>query len=340
MSEVIQCLELLEHFLRPAGLDLPEADIYHATGNGLSALVGIAAAQRTGSPLVLSEHGVYLRERYLEYLTGELGPSAKRILLRFHRLLAVAAYRRADLIVPVTRYNKRWELHNGADPSRIRVVNNGVDPARFEHRLPEPERPPTVGFLSRIDRVKDPLTLIHAVAQLQKRIPELCVRVWGKVAEGQEDYEQECRDTVRRLGLDQLISFEGHTEDPAAACRAVDVLVSSSISEGLPYGIIEAMMGATPIVSTNVGGLPEALDGVGLLVEPGNPEQLADAVESLLRTPTRAAHLGRAARRRALQRFTLSGMVEQYRSIYDELCPSIDLRDEASEAPRPVEAQR
>ncbi len=342
MSEVIQCLELLEHFLRPAGLDLPEADIYHATGNGLAALVAIAGSRRTGSPLVLSEHGVYLRERYLEYLGGELGPSTQRILLRFHRLLAVASYRRADVIVPVTHFNKRWELHNGAEPSRIRVVNNGVDPTRFEARpaTRPPQRPPTVGFLSRIDRVKDPMTLIQAVALLEQRIPELSVRIWGRAAKGQDDYESQCRSTVRQLGLDRVVTFEGHTDDPAAAYRSVDVLVSSSISEGLPYGIIEAMMGATPIVSSNVGGLPEALEGVGELVEPGDPEQLSDSIESLLLDPKRAAELGAAARRRALQRFTLNGMAGRYRSIYSDLCPSIDLRDDPSETPVLVDVER
>lgn len=335
MSEVIQCLEVLEHFLRPAGHDLPDADIYHASGNGLAALVAIAGARRTGSPFVLSEHGVYLRERYLEYLAGELGPSTQRILLRFHRLLAVTAYRRADVIVPVTHFNKRWELHNGAEPSRITVVNNGVDPSRFDvRRAPRPpQRPPTVGFLSRIDRVKDPLTLIHAVASLEQRFPNLKVRIWGRVAKGQDDYERECRSTVRRLGLVDTVTFEGHTDDPAAAHREVDVLVSSSISEGLPYGIIEAMMGSTPIVSTNVGGLPEALDGVGVLVEPRNPERLAGAIEGLLLDPQRAAELGAAARRRALRRFTLGGMSSRYRSIYSDVCPTVDLRAEPSEVP-------
>lgn len=340
MSEVIQCLELLEHFLRPSGLELPDADIYHATANGLSALVAIAGAKRTGSPFVLSEHGVYLRERYLEYLAGELGPLPRRILLRFHRLLAVAAYSRADVIVPVTEFNKRWELRNGAEPSRIRVVNNGVDPLRFDAgRAPlPPQRSPTVGFLSRIDRVKDPLTLIRAAAILKQAIPDLRVRIWGSVANGQDDYNRECHRAVRQLDLVDTVTFEGHTDDPATALREVDVLVSSSISEGLPYGIIEAMMGATPIVSTNVGGLPEALDGVGVLVEPRSPQQLACAVESLLIDPQRASELGAASRRRALERFTLEEMSGRYRSIYREVCPTIDLRSCVAEVSAPVGA--
>ncbi|MCO5322133.1 MAG: GT4 family glycosyltransferase PelF [Microthrixaceae bacterium] len=341
MAEVIQCLELLEHFLRPAGLDLPEADIYHATGNGLAALVAIAGVRRTGAPLVLSEHGVYLRERYLEYLGGDLGASTQRILLRFHRLLTIAAYRRADVIVPVTEFNKRWELRNGAEPSRVRVVNNGVDPSQFEAR--QARRPsgrrPTVGFLSRIDRIKDPLTLIHAASHLVNTVPRLSVRIWGRVADGQLDYDQECRDAVERLGLGGVVRFEGHTDDPAAAYRSVDVLVSCSVSEGLPYGILEAMMGATPIVSTNVGGLPEALDGVAALVEPGDPEQLADAIEHLLVDARRASELGLAARRRALTRFTLLGMSARYRKIYADLCRSIDLRDGWSDVPPLVDVR-
>lgn len=328
IADVTQCLDVLEHLLRPAGFVLPPVDVYHATGNGLAALVAMAGSSRTGAPIVLSEHGVYLRERYLEYLDRRLGPCTRRILLRFHRLLAAAAYERADIIVPVTSYNRRWEVHNGADAGRIRVVNNGVDPHRFalgdeDHSV---GRAPTVGFLSRIDRIKDPLTLIRSAAILKEKLPEVRVRIWGSVAKGQDDYDRECRRAVSELGLVDTVSFEGATADPVAAYRQMDVLVSTSISEGLPYGIIEAMMCRKAIVSTNVGGLPEALEGVAILVEPRDTGALAGAITRVLSDPGGAEKLGRAAHARAVERFTLGDMIGRYRSIYDEAARVVDLR--------------
>lgn len=334
MSEVVRCLDILEHLLRPAGFDLPPADIYHATGNGLSALVAMTGSRRTGAPILMSEHGVYLRERYLEYLDSSMGPATSAILLRFHRLLTTTAYRRADLIVPVTGYNRRWELRNGADDSQIRVVNNGVDPNHFGIKRPRrpANRRPTVGFLSRIDRLKDPLTLIHAAALARTHVPDLVVRLWGSVARSQEDYEHECREAVRSLGLEETVSFEGVTDDPRSAYHSIDVLVSASISEGLPYGIIEAMMCRTPIISTNVGGLPEALEGAGLLIEPRDPEAMARSMMMLLTNPAKARRLGAAAHRRAFMKFTLDEMTNKYRGIYHDVSSTIDLRSWPAES--------
>lgn len=328
IADVVQCLDILEHLMRPAGFRMPTADIYHATGNGLAALVAIAGSARTGAPIVLSEHGVYLRERYLEYLDGPLGPCTRTMVLRFYRLLAATAYRRADVIVPVTSYNRRWEVHNGADEHRIRVVNNGVDPARFSTGSAEGsnEGPPTVGFLSRIDRIKDPLTLIRSAVHVKAEIPDVRVRIWGAVANNQQDYDLECRRTVSDLGLDDTVSFEGVTDDPASAYGAMDVLVSTSISEGLPYGIIEAMMCRKAIISTNVGGLPEALDGVAVLIEPRDADTLARAIVDVLHDPETSRELGTAARERALERFSLVDMTERYRAIYADAVRTVDLR--------------
>ncbi|MFN7148909.1 MAG: GT4 family glycosyltransferase PelF [Microthrixaceae bacterium] len=326
MQEVIVALDVLEHLLRTVSFPVPKADVYHAVSNGLAGLVAVGAAGRAGATVVLSEHGVYLRERYLEYMTGDLGQAARDLILRFHRLLSIAVYQRADVILPVSRYNRRWEVQNGVDPDRIRVIHNGVDPSRFPPAAPGgTQRPPTVGFIARIDRIKDPLTLLRAADMIRHDVPGLRVRLWGETAKDQDDYEAECRELVERLGLADVVSFEGRTADPVEAYRSVDVIAMSSISEGLPYGVLEAMMCGTAVVSTDVGGISEALEGVGVLVPPRDPASLAAACSALLLDPVRRADLGRAARRRAVEEFSLERMISSYRAVYDQVGPMIDL---------------
>ena len=146
------------------------------------------------------------------------------------------------------------------------------------------------------------------------------------MAEGGEQYAESCRATIDRLGLAAHVTLEGRTTDPVGAYRSSDVVVSCSISEGMPYGLIEAMMSGAAIVATVVGGVPEMLGDTGRLVAPGEPALLAAACRELLAAPELRAELGDAARRRALALFDQDEMIAAYRSIYDGLVPTIDLR--------------
>ena len=328
LHDVAGTLDVLEHYLRPIAGALPDADLYHAASNGLAGLVALAGSLRTGAPLILSEHGVYLRERHLEEPDARLGPVVREALLRFHRLLAGVVYRRAAHVLPVSAYNARWARRNGADAASITVIPNGVDPRRFgpvAKAAPGSEAP-TVGFVGRIDRVKDPLTLIEAAASMRVDGTVPSVRMWGEVATGQEELAESCRRRIAELGLDDVVTLEGRTDEPASAYALADVVVSCSISEGLPFGLIEAMMCGRPIVATAVGGVPELLGDAAVLVPPQSPRRLADACSELLADPDRRRELGRAARARALGHFDADAMLSAYRRVYRQLTPVIDLR--------------
>jgi len=325
ISEVVLALDYLEHFLRTVSVPMPKADVFHAVSNGLAGLVAMAAAQEHRAKLILSEHGVYLRERYLEYMWGRVGSPAQDLLLRCYRLLSSEVYRRADQIVPVSRYNARWALRNGVNPSRLTVVHNGVDPSQFPPRRHEVAAArPSVGLVARVDRIKDPLTLVRAAAIVRQRVPDVHVRIWGGVADGQDDYDAEVQAEVARLDLLDAVTFEGHTSDVAGAIASVDVAVLCSISEGLPYSVLESMMAETAIVSTDVGGIGEALEGVGVLVPPRSPEALAAALTDLLTDPVRRKDLGKRAGERARQHFSLDRMMADYTKIYRSAGASVD----------------
>lgn len=339
LHDVGTTLDLLEHYLRPLTTAPPEMDVYHSASNGLAGLVALAGSRATGAPLVLSEHGVYLRERHLEQLDERLGHVVRGTALRFHRLVAGAVYRHAARVLPVSAYNARWALRNGAAEQAVTVIPNGVDPRRVPpgHRGPgrgptapptpaEVERPGTVGFVGRIDRVKDPMTLIEAAASIASPDGPPRVRLWGSVAPGHEDLAAACRERIAELDLDDVVTLEGHTHDPLGAYRSSDVVVSCSISEGLPFGLIEAMMCGRAIVATAVGGVPELLGDTAVLVPPRSPGRVARACSDLLADPERRERLGRSARARALEHFDADLMLSEYRRVYREVAPVIDLR--------------
>lgn len=318
LADAMAALDLIEHALRPLSFRPPVAEVVHAVSNGLAALVGLAAKWSHGTPLVLAEHGVYLRERYLALRGERLSWPVKSILAAFTRRLCETGYRAADLITPCNEYNQRWERRLGADPAKLRTVYNGVDPQRFQPAAGEPDAP-TLVFVGRIDPLKDLVTLIRSFALVRASVPPARLRIYGTAPKGGEAYQQRCEALVTELGLDGSVRFEGRCADPIEAYTSGHVVVLSSISEGLPFTVLEAMACGKPNIGTEVGGVGEAIGETGLVVPPRRPVELAEACIALLTDHERRRALGRAARRRALELFTTARAVESFDVIYRDL---------------------
>lgn len=321
VADAVDVLSLLEHFLRPLASPPPEADLCHSVANGLGALPALAAKWSRGTPFLLTEHGLYLRERYLSFGPGTLSQPARAIILRFFRLLVETAYDNADIISPGSEYNRLWELTNRADPHRVRPVHNGVDPADFPVATGEPAVP-TLSWIGRIDPLKDVETLLRAFALVRTTVPACRLRIFGRVQPGQEEYGRRCVKLAAELGLDGAATFEGRVESPLEAYYAGHVVLLTSISEGLPYTVVEAMAAGRPVVATNVGGVAEAVGDAGILVSPRNPSEAAAACVRLLTDAGLRGALGEAARRRVIERFTAARCFAEYRSLYSELTMS------------------
>ncbi|MDQ0677392.1 glycosyltransferase involved in cell wall biosynthesis [Arthrobacter pascens] len=314
MADAIDLARSLYRYLTPLAVPLPDVDVTHSSGAALCALPAIAAKVRIGVPLLLTEHGVYVRERVLQLVRDDAPPLRKALLGNFYRAVARCAYTYADVVLPVCEYNASWEQELGADIGRVRVVYNGVDPKRFPPLSVQLPRP-TIAYVGRIEPLKDVLGLIAALSMVRREIPDVLLRVHGP--DDDPGYAERCRAAVATMGLEDNVVFEGPTKDPARAYQEADVVVLCSVSEGFPYTVVEAMCSGRPVVATAVGGVPEALNRPELLVEPQNPQALADALVALFRrTPAERAAIGEEFRERAVRLFSQERFLEEYRALY------------------------
>lgn len=352
----------LERALRPLSLDwyeddgLGAVDLCHATSGGPAALPALLARHFSGVPLLLTEYGVRLRTHYLA--ATDAPPAVRSLLAAFHGRLATEIYDRAAVVTPGNAHARRWQERCGADRAKIRTVYPGMDASPFAEvgESTEGADPNTLVWVGRVEPTKDLVSLLHAFAEIRKDESKARLRIVGIPAgpEG-EAYLGHCRALAAQLFPDEAegphsvgdnpVSFEeiGGPELPtvADAYAAGAVTLLSSVVEGFPVGLVEAMFCGRATVSTDVGAVVEIIGGTGLVVPPRNPRAFAEACVALLRDPERRARLGAAARARALELFTVEQNVTAFHGIYLEIVSRTPVRrvvlDGAGE-PRPFAA--
>ncbi|MEV6958833.1 DUF3492 domain-containing protein [Streptomyces sp. NPDC051207] len=336
----------LERALRPLSLDwyegdgLGAVDLCHAA-SGAAALPGLLAGHFHGVPLLVTEYGVHLRSHYLT--TGQAPPAVRSLLAAFYGRLAAETYRRAALITPGNTHARRWQERCGADRAKLRTVYPGMDAGPFAEvgEAADGADPDTLVWVGRVEPAKDLVSLLHAFAEVRREEPKARLRIVGAPA-GAEGaaYLGHCRTLAAQLFPDEAdgphsvgrnpVSFEeiGGPElpTPADAYASGAVVVLSSVVEGFPVGLVEAMLCGRATVSTDVGAVVEVIGGTGLVVPPRNPRALAEACGTLLRDPERRARLGAAARARALELFTVEQNVAAFHGMYVEIVSHTPVR--------------
>ncbi|WP_353944589.1 DUF3492 domain-containing protein [Streptomyces sp. HUAS MG91] len=348
------------------GGGLGAVDLCHATSGGSAALPGLIAKRFHGVPLLVTEYGVRLRARYIAAGDAELSAPVRALLAAFHGRLAAEVYRQAAVITPGNAHARRWQERCGADRAKLRTVHPGMEASRFAEvgEREEPGEPDTLVWVGRIDPSKDLISLLHAFAEVRKEEPGARLRIVGAMptdsgsgsgsGEGREAeaYLGHCKALAAQLFPDEAtglhamgenpVSFEelGAPEAPGLAevYGSGSVVVLSSVVEGFPISLVEAMFCGRATVSTDVGAVVEVIGGTGLVVPPRNPRALAEACVALLRDSDRRERLGAAARARALELFTVEQNVTAFRGIYLEIVSHCPVRREAVDdagEPRP-----
>lgn len=317
-GEAIEALRWMYGMFVPLNLDIPVVDVTHASAAGFCAIPCIVARRQRGTPFLLTEHGVYLREQHLALEKERFPFQLKLLLMRTVQAVVLTSYRLADQVSPVCTFNDRWKRAHGVPTKRLRVIYNGVDEKEFRPASVERSQRPTVVSVSRIDPLKDLLTMLRVAARVREEIRDVLFVHHGPVSDN--EYWQQVRSRQRQMGLDGIVQFRGPTDQVAEAINAADVVLLTSTTEALPYSALAALMSGKPVVATAVGGLREALVGTGVTAPVGDAERLAQGVLAILRLPrTQRERLADAARDRALGSFTLSASLQAYRESYQAL---------------------
>jgi glycosyltransferase involved in cell wall biosynthesis len=323
---------------------VPRARIYHSVSTGYAGVVAAVASQRTGRPMLLTEHGIYAREREMELAratwiseriadprvpTQTLSP-LRRLWSRFFLRLSQIAYQQASSIVTLSEVNRTKQLADGAARARTAIIPNGVDTDHMIEVMgtPVPRAPGAplrVGFVGRVVPIKDVVTFIKA-CDLALADVQLTADLIGP-AEEDPAYAERCRDLVATLGRTEEIRFVG-PRPLAEIYSHLDVVVLTSFSEGQPLVILEAHAAGVPVIATDVGACREMLEGTpadahlgpgGIVTRVAAAEETAAALVRLARDPALQRKLGEAGRARVQASYTKEAMIGSYRALYDRM---------------------
>jgi glycosyltransferase involved in cell wall biosynthesis len=279
--------------------------VFHAQLNWpLACKFGLLSAALLGVPAVLATVHLYISE----FMSRSVRWQMRAVSRGVHRYLAVSTHVRDRLAAL------------GLPDAKLRVVRNGVDPARFERSAAHAIRSELAGSTGR------PIVLTAARLAPQKGLEFLLgaaamLPEANFVIAGDGPDRSTLAVRAEAAGLADRVRFLGSRRDIPDLLAACDVFVLPSLIEGLPLSVLEAMAAARPVVATRVPGTDEAVvDGeTGMLVPPRDPEALAHAIRSVLSNPERAARFGAAGRARVIADFSTQRMVAAVVQQYEEL---------------------
>jgi polysaccharide biosynthesis protein PelF len=320
----------------------PPAKLYHAISTGYAGYAAALAKLRTGRPMLITEHGIYTRERDMEIALSpgidlpphhayRLDPRSevfKAWWMNMFRFISRFTYHLADRIVSITAINQQYQLRDGADASKLLLISNGIDLERFDQRAPRQPAPEsagfTVGFVGRVVPIKDVKCFIQAVKIASASIPDLQAYIIGPTDED-PDYFKECAQLAALLGVTDRLHFTGRA-DVLEYYGRMDVLALTSLSEGQPLVILEANCAGVPVVASDVGACRDLLEGTdaedralgpsGLLTLPASPDQTAAAIVRLRKDATLRSQMSRAGQQRVRRYYDEQAMESAYRDLY------------------------
>ncbi|MGB4451516.1 MAG: glycosyltransferase family 4 protein [Bacillota bacterium] len=232
----------------------------------------------------------------------------------------ILANRLVDHVICVSEAERRKALRYGWSKAKLSVIYNGVSmpevpdtPEKTRAYWSIPESAYVIGTVARLDRRKGIHYLISAMPKVISRFHNTIL-----VIVGDGSMRDELSSLSRKLGISQNVVFTGELPDPSPILSILDVFVLPSLTEALGIAILEAMAFSLPVVASNVGGIPEAVDNdrTGILVPPGNPDALGEALIRFAANPRMRESYGSAGRERFLKLFTDSAMADQTLEVY------------------------
>jgi glycosyltransferase involved in cell wall biosynthesis len=334
---------------------LPSVRVFHTVSTGYAGFLGALARYRQGRPLLVSEHGIYTKERKIDLFQSQWIRDNRTIFerdvaqigyfrdlwIRFFETLGRVCYDAAQDIVALYEGNRQRQIADGAPADKTTSIPNGVNLARLAplRARRAPGVPKTLCLIGRVVPIKDIKTFVRAMLTVVRRMPE--AEAWIAGPEDEDpSYANECRALVESLGLQDKVKFLGFQKIDELLPKC-GVLVLSSISEALPLVVLEGFAAGVPSVTTDVGSCRQLIYGLdgddaqlgaaGRVVQIADPRALAEAALDLLDEPHWHA-AQQAGIARVERYYTQDQMFGAYRGLYERLTAMPDLVDVDADA--------
>jgi len=305
---------------------IPDADVYHAVSTGYAGVLGALAKVINNKPLLLTEHGIYSREREEEIIKATwVKGYFKDLWINYFYTLSSSIYELSDQVITLFGRNKEIEIELGCDPNKISIVPNGIETADYTDVIRTVQDDKIrIGAIVRVVPIKDIKMMIQMFALVERAIPNVELYIMGPAEENTEYYE-ECVRLVEALAIRNII-FTGMVQIKEYLGN-LDILVLTSISEGQPLAVLEGFACAKPYVCTNVGSCSELIDGrpdddfgpAGYVVPVMHYEEMASFVIKLCRDEKLRTQMGKNGYARVAQDYKRTAFIDSYKQIYKML---------------------
>ncbi|MGB1012102.1 MAG: GT4 family glycosyltransferase PelF, partial [Thiolinea sp.] len=322
---------------------VPQAHCIHSVSTGYAGALASFLRIVRRKPLVLTEHGIYTKERKIDIYSAPWGVEEQAVLppglndrlsiqrrmwIRFFEDLGRLTYSASSVILTLYQANQQKQLDLGAPPERCLVVPNGVDLTRFSFLRKQRREgvPGVIALIGRVVRIKDIKNFIRTVGCLVDKIPGVQGWIVGPEDEDPE-YVAECKALVVELGLQQQVYFLGFRKIEDILPK-IGLLTLTSISEGQPLVVLEGFAAGIPAVTTDVGSCRELIEGrshkdrklgkAGAVVPIANPQAMALAAEKFLTDETAWLRAQEAAIARVESIYCESHLLNRYQRLYNK----------------------
>lgn len=304
-------------------VDIPDADLYHSIVTGYGGLLASCGSYIHNKPFVLSEHGIYPREREEELLQATwVIDSFRKVWIDFFYTLSKCSYKYAHIVTSLYAHAKDLQIEIGCDSKKCLIIPNGIHFDKYSKIKPKKDNGfIDIGAIIRFSPIKDIKTMLYAFHELKSKFPNARLHILGGTND--EEYKIECLNLIELLNLeDVLIRGQVNVLD---TLNEFDFTILTSISEGQPLVILESFAAGRPVVCTDVGSCSEIIYGINKNEQPAgfccksmDSFGIANSMLELCRNKKLIETLGKNGQKRVENYYGYQKMLDNYKMSYEE----------------------
>ncbi|MDE1815067.1 MAG: GT4 family glycosyltransferase PelF [Thaumarchaeota archaeon] len=318
LNDALRAFQFIQRSLQILSVKIPRVDLVQCSLAYFPALLGMIAKMKWGCPVVVSEHGVAFREATLNYNLDYYDKYSRILVKTVAANVVRVLHHMADVVVAASRANTFWQQMLGVPTTKMKLIYNGIDTKKFRPiDVKREDNRPTLVSVGRLEPFKDIVCLLQAIKFVKEYEPNIKCLVYGESIT--LDYANRCVKMWKQLQLEDTVKFMGVTNEPEKVFNSADIVVISSVTEGLPLTACETMACGKPLVAADVGGTREAVQGCGLLVKSRNPHAMSEAIITLLKDEKLRKDYGEAGMKKSRAEFSVEKMVDEYAALYESL---------------------